>query len=377
MNTGDNDGRTPLMLAAANGQSETVKLLMEKGANLDLKDGNGKTAEMIAGEHGNWHIQANIAQSALARRNAAIESLIKHAEAVNDKAEIWGAADSAFPNDLRKSKNPDFEKELLKNGAAYIGFQMLKFPDVPSESLRRAVDYGLVVPNVPVPGAKGYPGDLLVLGVVKAGNDTQRTWALEKLEIGVRDLGIPVTEEMRKTVTSLRDITDIKAILEKVEPATPPPAPALDILKQLVTKQTRLTNQADVTLTHLGKVAKPAPPIEGQHSSEVSNTYSDKAYAILLEISKTHLVRAICHRATVIAGEARPNETQDWLFKRLPQVSKDTSAIVETDPAAAGVISAQQTTEQPAALASSIDSIRPLERLAETVDLKSSNLRRG
>jgi hypothetical protein len=42
---------TPLMIASAENRAETVKLLLEKGAHVDAKNADGKTATAIAAEH--------------------------------------------------------------------------------------------------------------------------------------------------------------------------------------------------------------------------------------------------------------------------------------------------------------------------------------
>lgn len=52
LNAQDGKGRTPLMRAAANGQINAIKVLLERGAGLDLKDANGYTAAQIAQEAG-------------------------------------------------------------------------------------------------------------------------------------------------------------------------------------------------------------------------------------------------------------------------------------------------------------------------------------
>jgi len=40
----DNDGDTALINAAIKGETEMVKLLLEKGANIEAKDNKGETA---------------------------------------------------------------------------------------------------------------------------------------------------------------------------------------------------------------------------------------------------------------------------------------------------------------------------------------------
>ena len=44
----DGNGHTPLLIAAANGQIEVMKLLLEKGAAVDAKDSNGSTPLTLA-----------------------------------------------------------------------------------------------------------------------------------------------------------------------------------------------------------------------------------------------------------------------------------------------------------------------------------------
>jgi ankyrin repeat protein len=46
------DGRTPLMLAAAGGAEEMVALLLELGADAARRDGEGRTAAELAFENG-------------------------------------------------------------------------------------------------------------------------------------------------------------------------------------------------------------------------------------------------------------------------------------------------------------------------------------
>ena len=51
---------TPLILAVENGHLDIVKLLLEKGATVDLFDNEGKTALMYAAENGDIHIAEHI-----------------------------------------------------------------------------------------------------------------------------------------------------------------------------------------------------------------------------------------------------------------------------------------------------------------------------
>jgi ankyrin repeat protein len=52
----DHDGLTPLMFAAARGQTNSISLLLQRGASLSLQDNEGKTAADLAKENG--HLQA-------------------------------------------------------------------------------------------------------------------------------------------------------------------------------------------------------------------------------------------------------------------------------------------------------------------------------
>ena len=52
VNAKDNDGRTALMAAASKGSNEAVKLLIEKGADVNATSNNGRTALMAAASKG-------------------------------------------------------------------------------------------------------------------------------------------------------------------------------------------------------------------------------------------------------------------------------------------------------------------------------------
>jgi len=53
MNTQNKDGETALILACKNGKSETVKMLIAKGCDKEIKDNDGLTAIMWASKCGN------------------------------------------------------------------------------------------------------------------------------------------------------------------------------------------------------------------------------------------------------------------------------------------------------------------------------------
>ncbi len=57
-NKADNDGETPLHWAAGNGHTETVKALLEAGADAKRKDRNGKTPLQSAEELGKMEMKA-------------------------------------------------------------------------------------------------------------------------------------------------------------------------------------------------------------------------------------------------------------------------------------------------------------------------------
>ncbi len=58
LNASDSQGRTPLMIAAANGYAEVVRMLIADGAEVDTHNREGKTAAMIAEQAGHPEIVA-------------------------------------------------------------------------------------------------------------------------------------------------------------------------------------------------------------------------------------------------------------------------------------------------------------------------------
>ena len=52
----DNEGTTPLILAARAGKFEAIKWLLDHGAEIGAKDNDGKTAEDWARENGHGEI---------------------------------------------------------------------------------------------------------------------------------------------------------------------------------------------------------------------------------------------------------------------------------------------------------------------------------
>ena len=51
VDTKDENGMTPLMVASANGHTQVVQLLLDNGAAIDEKNKNNKTALMLAKEY--------------------------------------------------------------------------------------------------------------------------------------------------------------------------------------------------------------------------------------------------------------------------------------------------------------------------------------
>ena len=52
----DNNGRTPMYLAIANGHTDVVRLFTEMGGDHVIKDHDGKRAAYWAGESGHWNV---------------------------------------------------------------------------------------------------------------------------------------------------------------------------------------------------------------------------------------------------------------------------------------------------------------------------------
>ena len=55
-NGADENGRTPLMIAAEVGNNIIANFLMSKGANMNSRDNEGKTAIEIAAENESWGV---------------------------------------------------------------------------------------------------------------------------------------------------------------------------------------------------------------------------------------------------------------------------------------------------------------------------------
>ena len=51
INHDDDDGRTPLMLAAGGKNLENVRLLLDSGADLEKKDKDGKSFQVLLGKY--------------------------------------------------------------------------------------------------------------------------------------------------------------------------------------------------------------------------------------------------------------------------------------------------------------------------------------
>lgn len=70
VNTRDKDGATALMLAASSGSTDTVKALLDKGADVNAEfTATGKTAFMLAAEHGHTVIMELLKSQAQSRHS--------------------------------------------------------------------------------------------------------------------------------------------------------------------------------------------------------------------------------------------------------------------------------------------------------------------
>jgi hypothetical protein len=57
----DEDGSTPLMLAAAGGHVDVISVLVKRGANLAIRDAKGRSAAQIAQDAGHQQAAAALA----------------------------------------------------------------------------------------------------------------------------------------------------------------------------------------------------------------------------------------------------------------------------------------------------------------------------
>lgn len=72
----DDVGDTPLLVAARKGEPDIVKALLDKGARMDLTDGDGLTPEGIAAQNRNLPLRQLFAETAVQRREAALNDEI-------------------------------------------------------------------------------------------------------------------------------------------------------------------------------------------------------------------------------------------------------------------------------------------------------------
>lgn len=64
----DLQGRTPLMEASVHGCLDAVVSLVRLGANPDLKNQEGKSAQVLAEEAGQWEVTAYLREQTLNKR---------------------------------------------------------------------------------------------------------------------------------------------------------------------------------------------------------------------------------------------------------------------------------------------------------------------
>lgn len=103
INARDYFGSTALIIAAENGHSEIVKLLLDKGADVNAKDnfgttslmaasGNAGTAKMLVEKHPDGKVSISLSMAVVQSGTEAVELLLKNGADVNAKDRYGGTA---------------------------------------------------------------------------------------------------------------------------------------------------------------------------------------------------------------------------------------------------------------------------------------------